>query len=176
MTLAACYVRDKKMAQSEVPLRVRLDQQTVNVTVKADRTKLRPGDRVTYAIHTASAQTGKPVACEVSLAVVDESLFALRPDNPYALRDAFYPKRENQVSTSYSFEVAYMGDTDKSEPTIEMRRKFLDTAFWQPQGETDANGDAHATVTLPDNLTTWARDSAGGFGGHPSRTRYPVRY
>jgi uncharacterized protein YfaS (alpha-2-macroglobulin family) len=155
VTLDACYVRNKKFADSNANLRVRLELQTVNVVIAADRAKYRPGESATYRIRTTSAQTGKPVPCEVSLSVVDESIYALRADDPYALRDAFYPHRTNEVSTHYSFAVEYAGDTDKSEPTIEMRRRFLDTAYWQPHLTTGADGTATATVPLPDNLTTW---------------------
>jgi uncharacterized protein YfaS (alpha-2-macroglobulin family) len=155
VTLDACYVRDKKFAESSAPLRVRLDSRAVNVTVSADRDRYRPGDKATYRIHTTDARSGRPVPCEVSLSVVDESIYALRADSPNALRDAFYPHRSNRVQTLYSFSVEYLGDTDKSEPTIEMRRKFLDTAAWHPSVETGRDGNATVGVALPDNLTTW---------------------
>ncbi|MBV7332822.1 hypothetical protein KFU94_32260 [Chloroflexi bacterium TSY] len=42
-------------------------------------------------------------------------------------------------------------DTNGSEP----RRVFLDTAYWNPNITTGADGIAKVTVPLPDNLTTW---------------------
>ena len=103
----------------------------------------------------------------MSLAVVDESIFAIRADDPRALKDAFYPRRSNRVTTQYSFSVEYLGDTDKSEPAIEMRRKFLDTAAWQPHVETGPDGTATIPVVLPDNLTTWRATA----GPHTGRVR-----
>jgi alpha-2-macroglobulin len=40
-------------------------------------------------------------------------------------------------------------------PAIELRTDFSNTAFWQPQLETDESGEARVTFTLPDSLTTW---------------------
>ena len=154
VTLEACYVRNKKFAQSSAPLRVRMDRQALTVSVTADRAVYKPGETATYRIKTTDA-SGRPTPCEVSLAVVDESIFAIRADDPRALKDAFYPRRSNRVTTQYSFSVEYLGDTDKSEPAIEMRRKFLDTAAWQPHIETGPDGTATIPVVLPDNLTTW---------------------
>lgn len=152
--LAACYVRDKKFAQSETPLRVTLPGSEVTVKVTADRARFEPGDAVTYQVRTTDAR-GRPAPCEFSLGVVDESIYALREEDPRALRRAFYPRRYNQVTTSYSFAVEYLGDADKAEPDIEARTKFLDTAYWQPALRTDEAGRATIRVPLPDNLTTW---------------------
>ena len=43
----------------------------------------------------------------------------------------------------------------------QVRSNFLDTAFWNPNVVTDANGQAAVSVKLPDNLTTWRLDARG---------------
>jgi uncharacterized protein YfaS (alpha-2-macroglobulin family) len=155
VVLAACYVRDKKFASSETPLRVTLKTRELQVSVKPDKETSGPGETITYTVTTTDVASGKPVPADFSLGVVDESIFALRADDPKALKREFYPRRSNRVSTSYSFRVEYLGDADKSEPQIEARRKFRDTAFWTPTLRTDANGQTTVRVALPDNLTTW---------------------
>lgn len=155
VTLAACYVRNKKFASSETPLRVIQKAREVKVAVKPDKETTGPGDTITYTVTTTDAASGKPVAADFSLGVVDESIYALRADDPKALQKEFFPHRTNRVNTSYSFQVEYLGDADKSEPVIEARRKFRDTAFWAANLSTDANGQATVRVPLPDNLTTW---------------------
>ncbi|MBC8104443.1 MAG: hypothetical protein H7Z41_17850 [Cytophagales bacterium] len=155
VTLKACYVQKKKFASSEIPLRVTLARRTLSVRVTPDRPKYEPGQLATYAVRITDAK-GRPAAgCPFSLGVVDESIYALRADDPKAMQRAFYPARYNRVSTDYSFSVQYLGDADKSEPKISARRKFRDTAYWRPSAETDGDGRASITVTLPDNLTTW---------------------
>jgi hypothetical protein len=152
--LAACYVRDKMFAQSQIPLRVHVPQQEILVKIESNKPKYEPGEEITYRIQTTNSQ-GQPAPCEFSFGVVDESIYALREDDPNALRHAFYPRRYNAVITEYSFATEYLGDANKAEPKIEARKKFLDTAFWQPTLHTDAQGRARVAFHLPDNLTTW---------------------
>jgi uncharacterized protein YfaS (alpha-2-macroglobulin family) len=181
--LSACYVQHKHYASSDAPLRVLLPQSELKVTITADREKRKdeqkksrredtesqakipdkndsslarysPGDRIAYAIRVTDAQ-GRPAVCELSFGVVDEAIYALREDDPKAMRQAFYPRRVNRVSTEYSFAVEYLGDADKAEPKIETRKRFPDTAYWNPTVQTDASGRASIAFALPDNLTTW---------------------
>ncbi len=155
VTLSACYVQNKKFASSETPLRVTLSRRSLKVTVTPDKPKYEPGQAATYDIRITDA-AGRPAAgCPFSLGVVDESIYALREEDTKAIQRTFYPQRYNRVSTDYSFNVQYLGDADKSEPQITARTKFRDTAAWQPHRETDENGRAQVTITLPDNLTTW---------------------
>ena len=174
--LDACYVRQKHYASSEAGLRVATPGQGIHVKITADRetaldvqktdsstagnppkltlARYAPEDKITYRVQTTDAQ-GRPVPAELSFGVVDESIYALRRDDPRALRDSFYPNRDNRVSTEYSFAIQYLGDADKAEPQISARKKFPDTAYWNPTLVTDANGLATVSFTLPDNLTTW---------------------
>ncbi len=152
--LAACYVKDKKFASSEIPLRVSVPSREVKVAVRADKADYPPGALVSYEVTTTDAK-GKPVAAEFSFGVVDESIYALREDHPETLAKTFYPRRSNRVQTAHSFAAEYLGDADKGAMEIAPRKKFLDTAFWQPFEHTGADGRARVTFNLPDNLTKW---------------------
>ncbi len=165
----ACYVRDKKFATTETPWRVTSPRAQLNVSITADRdannkqqglAKYQPEEKITYHIRTTDDQN-KPIPAELSFGVVDEAIYALKKDPPNALRDDFYPRRSNLVQTEYSFAIAFMGDADKSEPEIVARKKFPDTAYWNPDIKTNGNGDATVTFTLPDNLTTWRATATG---------------
>ncbi len=46
----------------------------------------------------------------------------------------------------------------------QVRRQFLDTAFWTPAVVTDARGMATVDVTWPDNLTEWRAVTVGNSG------------
>jgi uncharacterized protein YfaS (alpha-2-macroglobulin family) len=91
---------------------------------------------------------------------VDESIYAIRPDN-VDLVEEFYPIRYSRVETSYSFPEIYLGDGDKDVKEFDVRKKFLDTAHWEPSVVTSANGEATVSVVLPDNLTTWRATARG---------------
>ena len=158
VTLVANYVKNKKYANFQTPLRVALPTQNLTVSVKPvsapAQNKYLPGDKAAFAVLIKDAN-GKPVSSDFSLGVVDESIYALREDNPDALKQTFHPRRNNRVFTDFSFAVEYLGDVSKAEPKIKARTKFKDTAFWLPDGHTNANGAATISLTLPDNLTTW---------------------
>jgi uncharacterized protein YfaS (alpha-2-macroglobulin family) len=156
-------------------LSVDLDQQQLDVNITADKESAGPRDEVTYTV-TVKDYAGKPVQAEVSLALVDKAVLALAPDNSGPMLSSFYPERSLSVSTSIGivlsaddFNANYRksiaeglaagsggggkGEGDLGVMTI--RQDFRDTAFYEAQVETDKNGQATVTVTLPENLTTW---------------------
>lgn len=125
----------------------------LNVQVSTDKKRYQPGETVKYTIKAQKAD-GKPAAdTELSLGVVDESIYSIRPEYAPDIRKFFYSKRENLVQVACSFPEQYSGGPDKVEPRV--RKDFKDTAFWQPELLTDKDGIATASVKLPDNLTTW---------------------
>ncbi len=152
--LKACYVKKKEFAASEVALRVAMPEKELKVSIQPDRSQYKPGEPIRYQVQVTDSR-GRPVVCEFSLGVVDEAIYALREDSPKAFRNAFYPRRYSMVDTRYSFALEYLGDADKAEPKIVTRKRFEDTAFWQPALQTDSQGRASVQFALPDNLTTW---------------------
>ncbi len=138
--------------QSEMVM-VSPEQHFLNLSVQADKAKYKPGDTATYTVK-ATYPNGKPAAnTEVSLGVVDESIYAIRPETAEDIRKFFYNKIENAVMTLSSFPEDYSAGPDKVEPKV--RKDFRDVADWQPTLHTNAQGVATAKVKLPDNLTTW---------------------
>jgi uncharacterized protein YfaS (alpha-2-macroglobulin family) len=138
--------------QSEM-IKVSPDEHFLNIRISTDKPRYKPGETATYTVQ-ATDPNGKPAQnTELSLGVVDESIYAIRPDPARDIRKFFYNKRYNAVSTLSSFPEEYSGGPDKIEPRL--RKDFRDMAAWFPTLITDAKGVAKATVKLPDNLTTW---------------------
>lgn len=138
--------------QSEV-IRVSPESHFLRLAVTTDKEKYKPGEDVNYTIQ-ATYPDGSPAAdTEVSLGVVDESIYAIRPEAAGDIRKFFYHQFENWVVTACSFPEEYSGGPDKIEPRV--RKDFRDMAAWQPDLVTDENGIARTKVHLPDNLTTW---------------------
>ncbi len=134
-------------------IKVSPEEHFLKVTVDTDKKKYKPGEEVKYTIK-ANRPDGKPADnVELSLGVVDESIYSIRPEAAANIQRFFYSKRSNWVTTVCSFPEQYSGGPDKIEPKV--RKDFRDTAAWMPQLITDKNGVATATVKLPDNLTTW---------------------
>ncbi len=138
--------------QSEI-IKVSPASHFLNLSVSTDKPKYKPGETATYTVK-ATYPNGKPAKdTEVSLGVVDESIYAIRPDAAKDIRKFFYDRIENAVSTFSTFPEEYSGGPDKIEPRV--RKDFRDMAAWLPNLTTNANGIATAKIKLPDNLTTW---------------------
>ncbi len=154
VTLAACSVREKSLEQSQVPLRVSMPTRELSVKITPEKPGYGPGQKARFTVQLTDGD-GKPAPGELSFSLVDEAIYALKPDDPKDLKKAFYPRRFNAVETRASFEVTYLSGESKSGPKIAPRRKFLDTALWLPAVKTDASGKAVVEARLPDNLTAW---------------------
>lgn len=125
----------------------------LNLSIQTNKPKYKPGETATYTIKATNAN-GKPAPkTEISLGVVDESIYAIRPEAAVDIRKFFYARIENAVSTFSSFPEDYSGGPDKIEPRV--RKDFRDMAAWLPNLITNEKGIATAQVKLPDNLTTW---------------------
>lgn len=146
-------VREKNLLQRSRRLNVDIGSKRLKVSVETDKPVYHPGDWAEYRVKTTSPD-GRPIQAEVSLAVVDESIYSIMEDST-DIESAFYPRRYNEVETRYSFEEIYLDGGDKAPKNIQIRRRFKDTAFWIPSIATGANGEGMVRFQLPDNLTTW---------------------
>lgn len=125
----------------------------LNISVNTDKPKYKPGETAKYTIKALHSD-GKPAAnTELSLGIVDESIYAIRPEYAQNICKFFYDQRANLVSTSCSFPEEYSGGPNKIEPRV--RKDFKDTALWIPSLLTNSDGIATAVIKMPDNLTTW---------------------
>ena len=180
--LNVSYVKNGDMYTSDQRLVVPALDKMLKLEIISNKNEYRPRETASYTILARNAE-GAPVSgAEVSLGVVDESIYSLAPDYAGNIKSEFYGMRYNSVEThlsiSYSF-TGYAGDKpmdlakNKStyqladfkneaplvQPTI--RKNFKDTAFWQPDVITGADGRATVKVDLPDNLTTWRATARG---------------
>lgn len=83
----------------------------MKLAVTPDRAKAKPGEKLSWTIE-ATDHAGKPVDAEVSLAVVDASIYAVKPDATPPIQPFFYDqKRTLAVATKSSYEWRYDGVT-----------------------------------------------------------------
>ncbi|MCS7181118.1 MAG: hypothetical protein NZ891_07205, partial [bacterium] len=111
-------------------------------------------EEIIYKIKTTDYK-GNPISSELSFQVVDEAIYAISPELQVKIEDFFYGNKPNYVSTNYSFFEYSYGGASKDIKDIDIRRKFKDTAYWNPYIFTDNAGNAQVSFNLPDNLTTW---------------------
>ncbi|MEZ4643968.1 MAG: Ig-like domain-containing protein [Chloroflexota bacterium] len=152
---------DSNLLTAYARLSVPATDKQLTVTLTPDHDVYAPRDEATFTVRVTNWK-GEPVSAEVSLALVDEAIFALSEELSGAIYDAFYFERSNDVATFNSLDpMRYLGGGgggggggdgfDIDGP----RQDFPDTAAWFPTLTTDFNGEAIVTVTLPDSLTSW---------------------
>jgi uncharacterized protein YfaS (alpha-2-macroglobulin family) len=175
--LSVAYVKNGELYTSDKMLSVPAQDKFLQLEVVPDKTEYKPRDPASYTIIAHNADGTPAPGVEVSLGVVDEAIYSVQPDTAGDIRRAFYGRRYNSVNTSFSTAyqfTGYSGDKPMQlalnkrayqladfknegqlvEPTI--RKDFKDTAYWQPDVVTGADGKATVKLDkLPDNLTTW---------------------
>jgi len=137
------------------------------VRVKTDKRAYRPRERVTVSIQTLT-EKGAVTPADVTVYAVDEGVLAL---TAYATPDpfsAFYGPAPLRVDTADSrlHIIGQRSFGEKGENRggggaggkatlegIDLRSKFVPTAYWNPSVVTDAQGMAKVSFTLPDNLS-----------------------
>ena len=145
--------KSRQFYNQEEMVMVSPENHFLKLSISTDKEKYKPGDQATYTIKAVD-KDNKPVAgTELSLGVVDESIYSIRPETAQDIRHFFYSQLSNWVTTLCSFPEEYSGGPDKLEPRV--RKDFKDTAVWFPNLVTDKNGIATAQFKMPDNLTTW---------------------
>lgn len=149
-------------------LRVDSSPDLLELKVKADKPVYAPGETVRLSV-AAAGTDGRPREAELSLAVVDEALYAVAPERQADIYRFFRGTREHLVTTFNSFPRVYLGGAPKAKAAsvmdelkgIKVRKVFKDTACWLPVLETGQDGRAYAEFALPDNLTTWRATAVG---------------
>ncbi len=155
--------------QSYINLPVKPLEQELKVTLLSQPARAGPGDQVTFEIQVTDS-TGKPVQGEFSLAVVDKAVLALADPNSQDILSAFYGAQPSGVRTSLTLAVYNrrlmnlplgLGGGGGDEAPSVTRENFPDTAYWNAEIVTGADGKATVSMNLPDNLTTWQLDTRG---------------
>lgn len=142
-------IKENQIVQKYKSLIVNPAGKFVNVKVTPDKYEYRPREKAVYRIETTGAD-GKPVPCEVSLGIVDDSIYALQPEFAPDIRKHFVHKRWYEVATScslYYWDWGRASDTKDDEERPSSPRK---------EGARE-KGNA-------DNLAKQSEDRAGGGG------------
>ena len=90
--VAAVFIRDNKLYEGSKSLSVPPTAHEMNVQLVPSKPQYQPGEAASYTIK-ASDSSGKPVVAEFSLGVVDEAIYAIKPETVGSILNAFYGTR-----------------------------------------------------------------------------------
>ena len=172
--LGVTFIKNEQLVEGSKNISVPAAEKVLKVTVDTDKPEYRPGEKVTYTL-TAQDAKGHPVSAELSLGVVDEAIYAVRPDSVEPPEKVFYARAWDKVFTQFSTTYWFEGFSGRHKMELaqlraptrladfknpqavqpKVRKYFPDTIEWLPTLVTDANGKARASFNFPDSLTTW---------------------
>lgn len=169
MTFSALYVHDGEYVFQNAGIAV--EKPSIDLSVKSDKEVYAPGETVTLEL--GSALAGKPLPARLTVSVVDEMVYVLQPEIAPNILDFFYHPRRNNVRTTSSlsfitYDLALPATrgaaggpqrgryNERGVKVLERpRRDDIDTAAWQADLKTDANGRARMSFRMPDALARW---------------------
>ncbi|MCF4996238.1 alpha-2-macroglobulin family protein [Pseudomonas syringae] len=166
LTFSVLYTKGGQYSFQNAGIKVVAPQ--IDVTISTDKETYQPGETVTVDLTTQFA--GKAMPAHLTVSVVDEMVYALQAEVAPTIDQFFYHPRRNNVRTSaslsfISYDVALPGSpgapgkANRSERGVKVlerpRREDVDTAAWQPELLTGADGKTRFTFKMPDSLTRW---------------------
>jgi hypothetical protein len=168
------FLKDDRLYRAEKRLKVPATARQLTLTVVADQAVSRPGQPAAFTIKVEDV-SGHPVRAQVSLGVIDEAVYGVRPDETEDPLRFFYRREYSRVGTEFSREYSFTGfsgtqqlmlaqrrrpgglaDFKGDRPTQpQVRKDFPDAIYWAGAVVTGADGTARVQFSYPDSLTTW---------------------
>src|SRR5262249_12759078 len=180
MWINIAFIKNDRLYRAEKRVRVPETKRELQISITTDQKVSRPREPGVFTIHAADP-SGAPVRAQVSLSVVDEAVYAVKPDTTPDPVRVVYRREYSRVSSSFSREYAFVGYSGASAMQLtrggsgagrrrpftladfksgqaqrpHVRKEFPDAIFWAGDITTDASGTATVRVSYPDALTTW---------------------
>ena len=178
--ISAAFLKDNKLHQGSKSINVPPDAFKLKVQLQPSKAQFQPGEGASYTIAATDAE-GKPASAEFSVGVVDEAIYAIRPEATTDILKFFYGRVFNRVTTDSSLNYYFHGEAGKKQMQLadvkvhkwlaeikpetlvepKIRKAFPDTAFWVADVKTGPDGKATVKFNFPDSLTTWRTTTRG---------------
>lgn len=78
------------------------DEKILTIEIETDREEYRPGDAGTVTLRAVDSDERPVPNVDLAVGLVDEAIYAIRPESTQPITEAFYGMRWNQVNTSSS--------------------------------------------------------------------------
>ncbi len=165
--ISVSYVSNGAFYNNSKSVMVMPENKFMNVSIGTDKTSYKPKEEGTMTVRVTD-KNGNPVPnSEVSIGVVDESIYAIQPDATKDIRQFFYSPKWNSVSTHYSNAYYYYGYSR----LISIYERFnvkstSESELGTIKGRlTDKSGNAlqYATIVIDDDYIACTTADDGSF-------------
>ncbi len=154
--IMAVYFDGHRYMPAAYPTLAAMDpaERALNVEIKTDKERYRPGETVIMDLKLTDAQN-RPVEGVISLNLIDEALLAVQDQGINMGRQVFL---ENMYDFNYQTTLSHPdgsgGNMAEGGEGDGYREEFRDTVIFRTL-YTDNNGRIRIEFALPDNITTW---------------------
>jgi uncharacterized protein YfaS (alpha-2-macroglobulin family) len=169
------YMREGRLYRAERRISVPPTDRTLQITLTANQAVSKPQEPGLFTVNVTDA-AGAPVQAQLSLGVIDEAVYGVKPDETPDPARFFYTREYSRVGTVFSREYNFTGYSGNDrlqlasrkrrpytladfkgdkQPQPEVRKDFPDAIYWIADLVTDAQGRATVSIRYPDALTTW---------------------
>ncbi len=168
------FLKDDRLYRAEKRLGVPATAKRLTVAVVANQAVSRPRQPAAFTVKVEDG-SGHPVRAQVSLGVIDEAVYGVRPDQTEDPLRFFYRREYSRVGTEFSRDYSFTGfsgtqrlmlaqrrrpgslaDFKGDRPTQpQVRKDFPDAIYWAGAVVTGTDGTARVQFAYPDSLTTW---------------------
>ena len=169
------FLKDDNLYRAEKRLKVPAASKRLVLTVVADQAVSKPRQPASFTVKATDA-AGKPVRAQVSLGVIDEAVYGVKPDQTTDPLRFFYRREYSRVTTDFSREYYFTGYSGTQQlllaqqrrrpttltdfkaerpPQPQVRKEFPDAIYWTGNIVTGSDGTARVQLQYPDSLTTW---------------------
>ncbi|MCX6552352.1 MAG: MG2 domain-containing protein [Acidobacteria bacterium] len=168
------FVKNDRLYRAEKRLKVPAAPRQLRVAVTATQTVAKPRQTGAFTLAVTDAE-GKPVKAQLSVGVIDEAVYGVKPDDTVDPLRFFYRLNYSRVYTDFSRDYSFVGYAGTQQLRLAQRRRpltladfkgerqgrpqvrkeFPDAIYWVADLATDAQGMATVDVPYPDALTTW---------------------
>ncbi|HEY3380903.1 MAG TPA: MG2 domain-containing protein [Vicinamibacterales bacterium] len=168
------FLKDDRLFRAEKRLKVPASARQLTVTLAADQAVAKPRQTAGFTVKVVDS-SGQPVRAQISLGVIDEAVYGVKPDSTTDPLRFFYRREYSRVGTQFSREYSFTGFSGTQQLMLAQRRRpmtladfkgdrpaqpqvrkeFPDAIFWIGNLVTGADGTARVQLAYPDSLTTW---------------------
>ena len=169
--LSAAMVADKQVHMDTKQVIVPPTKHFLTVDVKPDRTQYQPREDGTLLV-TARDHEGKPVAAEVAVGLVDESVYYIQSDYAGDPRQFYFgTKRSQRTQTQSTFnQKSYAKLVEWVEDGVKMVLELTD-AQARKDARRNAEGESDKSELQELRKAGVAMEQAAGFGGGMNASR-----
>lgn len=158
ITVVFSFFAENTYRSEGLSLNVPAMHKLLNVNLSSDKSVYNPNEQALVTISTTDETTQTPVIANVSLALVDRAIYALRKSATPPIHSTLYyfrPRRTNASSSLTAIGTYDWGGRGGGGGGGGLGQKQVDTLYWNPNILTDGNGQATVSVPLGPTSTIW---------------------